>query len=118
MIGNQMPSRWQGRIRRGMEEGTVLALIARYRTQPGQGDTVEALLREMTAAVGRDEPDCLLFRVTRSPRDGERFLLYEEYVDEGALEAHRRTPHFRDLIEAKVIPLLIEREREVMVPIA
>jgi (4S)-4-hydroxy-5-phosphonooxypentane-2,3-dione isomerase len=117
MGGMSSPSRSQGRTRRGMEEGTVLALIARYRTQPGQGDTVEALLREMTAAVGRDEPDCLLFRVTRSPRDGERFLLYEEYVDEGALEAHRRTPHFRDLIEGKVIPLLLEREREVMVPI-
>ncbi|HEX8928000.1 MAG TPA: putative quinol monooxygenase [Actinomycetota bacterium] len=100
-----------------MEEGTVLALIARYRTQPGQGDTVEALLREMTAAVGRDEPDCLLYRVTRSPRDGERFLLYEEYVDEGAMEAHRRTPHFRELIDGKVLPLLVEREVEVTVPI-
>lgn len=96
----------------------MLALIARYRTQPGQGDAVEALLREMMVAVGRDEPDCLLYRVTRSPRDGEEFLLYEEYVDEGALEAHRRTPHFRDLIESQVVPLLLRREREVMVPIA
>jgi autoinducer 2-degrading protein len=96
----------------------VLALIARYRTQPGQGDTVEGLLREMMATVARNEPDTLLYRVTRSPRDGDVFLLYEEYVDEGALEAHRRTPHFRDLMEGKVIPLLLEREREVMVPIA
>jgi autoinducer 2-degrading protein len=96
----------------------VLALIARYRTQPGQGDRVEALLREMMATVERDEPDCPLFRVTRSPRDEDVFLLYEEYVDEGALEAHRQTPHFRELIEGKVIPLLLEREREVMVPIA
>jgi quinol monooxygenase YgiN len=72
----------------------------------------------MMETVARDEPDCLLFRVTRSPRDGEVFLLYEEYVDEGALEAHRRTSHFRDLIEGKVIPLLLERERELMVPIA
>lgn len=96
----------------------MLALIARYRTQPGQGDTVEVLLREMMDIVGRDEPDCLLFRVTRSPRDGDVFLLYEEYVDEGALDAHRRTPHFRDLIEGKVLPLLLERERELMVPIA
>jgi quinol monooxygenase YgiN len=70
------------------------------------------------ATVARNEPDTLLYRVTRSPRDGDVFLLYEEYVDEGALEAHRRTPHFRDLMEGKVIPLLLEREREVMVPIA
>jgi quinol monooxygenase YgiN len=116
LLGN--PVAHSGRTRRGPEEEAVLALIARYRTQPGQGDTVEALLREMMATVARDEPDCLLFRVTRSPRDGEVFLLYEEYVDEGALDAHRRTPHFRELIEGKVIPLLLEREREVMVPIA
>ncbi len=72
----------------------------------------------MMATVERDEPDCPLFRVTRSPRDADVFLLYEEYVDERALEAHRQTPHFRELIEGKVIPLLLERDREVMVPIA
>jgi hypothetical protein len=33
------------------------------------------------------------------------------------MEAHRRTPHFRELIEGKVLPLLVEREVEVTVPI-
>lgn len=34
----------------------------------------------MMAAVDRDEPDCPLYRVTRSPQDADVFLLYEEYV--------------------------------------
>jgi quinol monooxygenase YgiN len=96
----------------------VLALIARYRARPGQGDQVEALLLEMTAAVRGNEPGCVLYRATRSASDRDAFLLYEEYLDQEALDAHRLTPHFSRLIEGKVVPLLLERDREVMVPIA
>lgn len=78
---------------------------------------MEALLLEMMAAVRGNEPGCVLYRPTRSPCDPEAFLLYEEYLDQEALDAHRRTPHFRRLIEGKVVPLLVERDREVMVPI-
>jgi hypothetical protein len=34
-----------------------------------------------------------------------RILLYERYDDEDAFQAHRRTPHFADIIERQVIPL-------------
>jgi autoinducer 2-degrading protein len=71
----------------------------------------------MMAAVRGNEPGCVLFRPTRSPRDPEVFLLYEEYLDQDALDAHRRTAHFSRLIEGKVAPLLLERDRELMVPI-
>ena len=37
------------------------------------------------------------------------FLLYERYTDEDAFQAHRRTPHFGDIIERQVAPLLEER---------
>jgi quinol monooxygenase YgiN len=79
---------------------------------------VEALLLEMMAAVRGSETGCLLYRPTRSPSDRDVFLLYEEYRDEEAFDAHQRTPHFRRLIEGKVSPLLLERVREIMVPIA
>ena len=69
----------------------MLALIARYRAKPGQGDQVEALLLEMIAAVRGNEPGCVLYRPTRSPSDPDAFLLYEEYLDQQALDAHRRT---------------------------
>ena len=38
------------------------------------------------------------------------FVLYEQYVDEAAFEAHRQSPHFREYIEGGVVPLLAERE--------
>jgi len=92
-------------------------LLARYRVQPGNGDAVEAALQTMAVAVGRDEPGCLLYRAARSVEEPDVFVLYEEYVDEAALLAHRATPHFRDLIEGTVVPLLASREREVLIPV-
>jgi quinol monooxygenase YgiN len=79
---------------------------------------VETLLLEMMAAVRGSEPGCLLYRPTRSPSDGDMFVLYEEYRDQEAFDAHMLTPHFSRLIEGKVTPLLLQRDRELMVPIA
>jgi quinol monooxygenase YgiN len=40
------------------------------------------------------------------------FLLYEQYTDQAALDAHRNTPHFKEIIEGTIVPLLDRRERE------
>ena len=102
-----------------MTEGNIAmrTMLARYRAQPGHGDAVEATLQTMAVAVARDEPGCVLYRAARSVEEPDVFVLYEEYVDEAALLAHRETPHFRALIEDTVIPVLISREREVLVPV-
>lgn len=92
-------------------------MLARYRAEPGQGDAIEAALQKMAVAVARDEPGCLLYRAARSLEEPDMFVLYEEYVDEAALLAHRDTPHFRDLIEGTVVPMLTSREREILVPV-
>jgi quinol monooxygenase YgiN len=93
------------------------ALMARYRADPEHGDAIETALRAMAEAVARDEPACLTYRAARSTEDTGSFVLYEEYLDEAALLAHRETPHFRELIEGVVVPLLTSREREIFVPI-
>ena len=39
-------------------------------------------------------------RATENP---DLFLLYEHYVDQAALEAHRNTPHFKEIIEGSIV---------------
>jgi len=92
-------------------------LLARYRCRAGLGDEVAEALRRMAAAVSADEPACLVYRVSRSLDDPDVFVLYEEYADEEALLAHRETPHFRELVEGTVVPLLESRERELLEPV-
>ena len=53
----------------------------------------------------KDEPGCLRFDVIRDRDDSSRFYYYEVYRDDAALEAHRRSPHFK-LYAEKVEPLL------------
>jgi quinol monooxygenase YgiN len=89
----------------------MLVVIARYLALPGRGDDVAALLAPHIAAT-RAEPGCASFLVNRSADDGDRFVLYEQYADEGAFQAHRESPHFQRYVLAGVVPLLAEREWE------
>ena len=94
------------------------ALLAIYHSGPGNADTIEATLRAMADAVRRDEPACLAYHAARSTEDPDTFILYEVYRDEAALLAHRETPHFSQLIEGTIVPLLRSRERQILIPIA
>lgn len=88
-------------------------LIARYHITPGHADTVAAALRRMADRVKADESGCLLYQANRSTEVEDLFCLYEVYADADALAAHRETPHFTDIVEGEIVPLLVKREREV-----
>jgi quinol monooxygenase YgiN len=90
----------------------MAVLVARYYVRAGEGDQVEAALREMAALVHEREPDCILYEVNRSQEDPNEFLLYERYRDSAALEAHRETPHFKAIVEGRIVPLLVRRDRK------
>jgi quinol monooxygenase YgiN len=94
------------------------ALMARYHAQEGEADLVERTLRQMAERVASDEPACLVYRAARSTEDPDSFILYEEYESEVALLAHRETQHFREMIEGVIAPVLISREREILVPLS
>jgi quinol monooxygenase YgiN len=89
-------------------EEIVLIVVARYVVSEGHDSTVARLLRK-NAQASRAEPGCLEFSVYQEIDDPRAFLLYERYTSEDAFQAHRRTPHFEDIIEQQVVPLLEER---------
>lgn len=90
----------------------MIVLVARYYAKAGLGDEVEAALRRMAPLVKAQEPGCALYQVSRSRDNADNFLLYEHYVDEVAFQDHRVTPHFKEIIEHTITPLLERRERE------
>lgn len=90
----------------------MIVLVARYYGKLGQGDAIEAVLKQMAPRVAESEPGCKLYQACRSQENPDLFLLYEHYIDETALLNHRETPHFRQIIEGTIIPLLEKRERE------
>ena len=95
----------------------MVVLVAKYYVKPGKDDEVEAALKKMAACVREQEPGCLLYHVNRSRENVGLFLLYEHYRDVAALEAHRATPHFKEIVEGTIVPLLDKREREFYEPV-
>ncbi len=89
----------------------MTVLVARYYVRAGHGDEVQAALSEMALRVRERERDCVLYEVNRSQDHPDEFLLYERYRDTAALEAHRETPHFKSIVEQRILPLLVRRDR-------
>jgi quinol monooxygenase YgiN len=89
----------------------MFVLTAKYLVKAGRGDEVEAALRRMAPLV-KTEPGCTLYHANRSADNPDVFLLYEQYIDEAAFDAHRNTPHFKEIVEGIIVPLLDKRERE------
>src|SRR5918999_4193848 len=71
----------------------VLTVIAKVRAAKGKGDALAALLKEQVTAVRAAEPGCLVYRPHRSTKDPDLFIFYEQYKDDAAFDAHRKTPH-------------------------
>jgi quinol monooxygenase YgiN len=88
-------------------------VIARWKAHAGEEAEVERVLRDLTAA-SRAEPGCLEYRVSRSLEDARTFVLYEEYEDAAAFQAHRDSEHFRRLALDDGIPRLEGRVVEVL----
>jgi quinol monooxygenase YgiN len=82
----------------------------------GHASTVARLLGE-NAEASRAEPGCLEFSVYQELDDSRKILLYERYTSEDVFQAYRRSPHFRDIHERQVVPLLDERAWTRMKPL-
>jgi quinol monooxygenase YgiN len=89
----------------------MIVLVAQYQAKPGRGDEVEAALKQMAPLVKEHEPGCILYQANRSRENPDHFLLYEQYADEAALAAHREAPHFKQIVEGTIVPMLDKRER-------
>jgi quinol monooxygenase YgiN len=88
-----------------------LQVIARYTIREGNEEEVLALLPRLAAAA-RTEPGNLDFDLFRGLDDGRRVVLLERYASREAFAAHRASPHFQELVLARIVPLLESREVE------
>jgi autoinducer 2-degrading protein len=88
-------------------------VIARWKAHAGEEETVERIVREL-AAASLEEPGCREYRVSRSVEEERTFVLYEEYDDAAAFQAHRDSEHFRRLALEDGIPRLENRGVEIL----
>ncbi|MFD1469697.1 putative quinol monooxygenase [Hymenobacter caeli] len=87
----------------------IICVAAEWRTRPEQAEAVRQLMRQAAAAVRENEPGNLLYLGHQDPTDPAHFLFYEQYADQAALEAHRDSAHYQQLVLGQIVPLLTER---------
>ena len=85
-------------------------VIARWTAAVGNEERVREALRKLSGP-SRGEPGCRSYKALESLEDAGVFLIYEEYDDEAAYEAHGSSEHFRRYAIEEGIPLLESRER-------
>ena len=96
-----------------MDAASPITVVARWQALPGRADTVLALvasLRERSLA----EAGCLGHEVFRGAGDDAAILLLERYRDRGAIDAHRESAHYRELLVERILPLLAGRQVELL----
>jgi len=73
----------------------MLSFTVRLTFEEGDRDTIAGLLSRLTPA-SRQEPGCLSYIAHFVEAEPLTVVIYEQYVDEAALEYHRNSPHFKE----------------------
>jgi quinol monooxygenase YgiN len=92
----------------------MLVLLVELRIRAERVDDFRAAIQDNARASLEHELGCRRFDVCEDPADVQRFVLYELYDDEAAVQAHLRSPHFlamdaatRDWVLAKTVQRLV-----------
>jgi quinol monooxygenase YgiN len=89
----------------------MLSFTVRMRFEPKDHDRLVEILRALTTA-SRQEPGCLSYTPHFVADDPNTVVIYEQYKDEAALEAHRGSPHFKQYASGGLFQLMIDRMLE------
>lgn len=75
--------------------GAVI-LTATVRAKEGEEEAVKEALLSLVAPT-RQEPGCLCYNLHQSKTETGRFMFYEIWANQEALDAHGKTPHMKAL---------------------
>ena len=84
-------------------------VFAKWQVKEGQLKTVLNLMAEV-AQKSREEKGNLFYKIHQSHTDANTLLLFEGYTDHAAVEEHRNSPYFQQLVVGQIVPNLVSRE--------
>jgi quinol monooxygenase YgiN len=95
-----------------MSAAGEVTVVARWLPSEGEVAEVLRLVGELRAK-SMLEPGCAGYEVYQTVELPRGVLLYERYRDAEALDAHRQSAHYQELLVGRILPLLAERKVEV-----
>ena len=95
----------------------MVSFTVRMSFAPEDREEIAEILRALTTA-SRSEPGCVTYVPHRVEGDPDTVLLYEQYQDAAAVDAHRQSPHFKKYAVGGLYQKMRERIREDLVALA
>jgi len=95
----------------------MVVLAVTWVANPGQEAEVAEIFDKLEQA-SRQEPGCLMYIVHRHRSEAARFFIYEQYVDDAALVAHRNSQHFQEYAAKALSSIGERREGELYFPLS
>ena len=89
----------------------MVSFTVRMRFDPGDREEIAAMLRELTTA-SRKEPGCVSYIPHFVDGEPATVVIYEQYRDQAALDAHRNASHFRQYAIGGLYQKMLERQLE------
>jgi quinol monooxygenase YgiN len=89
----------------------MVSFTVRLRFEEGEHEAIAEMLRQLTSA-SREEPGCVSYIAHFLVDDPATVVIYEQYLDEAALEHHRTTPHFQQYAAGGLYKLRHTRQLE------
>lgn len=84
-------------------------VFAKWQVKEGQLSTVLNLLSEVTKESVKEKGN-LFYKLHQSNTDAHTLILFEGYTDAAAVEEHRNSVYFQNLVIGTIVPLLENRE--------
>ena len=84
--------------------------------RPGTEEECKRIIR-ILQENSRKEPGCVQYAGHQSMDDPRKFLFYEVYKDDAALQAHRSAPYFKEHVQGGLDRIMESRNRELFRPI-
>jgi quinol monooxygenase YgiN len=89
----------------------MISFTVRYRFAPEDREKIAALLAEL-AIASRQEPGCVTYVPHTVEGDPDTVVIYEQYRDSAALDAHRSAGHFQKLVIGGLYQWMRDRQAE------
>jgi quinol monooxygenase YgiN len=89
----------------------MVSFVVRMKFSPEDRAEVADILRKL-AEASRQEPGCVSYIPHHLEGDPDAVLIYEQYKDAAAEEAHRQSAHFKKYAVGGLFQKMLERNRE------
>ncbi len=89
----------------------MISFVVRMRFSPEDRLEVAEILQKL-ALASRQEPGCVSYIPHGVEGDPDLVLIYEQYMDKVAEDAHRQSAHFKKFAVEGLYQKMLERHRE------